>query len=188
MRKPALIGAIAATLLVGTAGAQAGPWEDGMVAYNRGDYVPAIRLFRPLAEQGNPTAKNQIGVMYRKGEGVARSPARAFMWFSLAAKRGDAKAALRDVSKTSRRTKSRRPSRWRRLARLRTTEAANIDPPSMAPGELYARARMTCAWILAATSPFPCLRAMAAAAWSVAASSFSALLASISLRSGVPWQ
>ena len=30
----------------------AGPWEDGMVAYNRGDYVPAIRLFRPLAEAG----------------------------------------------------------------------------------------------------------------------------------------
>jgi len=26
-----------------------GPWEDGMAAYNRGDYVPAIRLFRPLA-------------------------------------------------------------------------------------------------------------------------------------------
>ncbi len=48
MRKPALIGAIAATLLMGTAGAQVGPWEDGMVAYNRGDYVPAIRLFRPL--------------------------------------------------------------------------------------------------------------------------------------------
>ncbi len=40
-----------------------------MVAYNRGDYVPAIRRFRPLAEQGNPTAQNQIGVMYRKGEG-----------------------------------------------------------------------------------------------------------------------
>jgi TPR repeat protein len=33
---------------------------------------------------------------------VARSPASAFMWFSLAAKRGDAKAeaALRDVSRT----------------------------------------------------------------------------------------
>jgi TPR repeat protein len=40
--------------------------------------------------------------MYRKGEGVIRSPARAFMWFSLAAKRGDtrAKAGLRGVSKT----------------------------------------------------------------------------------------
>ena len=73
-----------------------------MVAYNRGDYVPAIRLFRPLAEAGNPKAQNQIGLMYRKGEGTAPSPARAFMWFSLAAKRGDAKAkaGLRDVSKT----------------------------------------------------------------------------------------
>ena len=73
-----------------------------MVAYNRGDYVPAIRLFHPLAEAGNSKAKNQIGLMYRKGEGTPQSPARAFMWFSLAAKRGDAKAkaGLRDVSKT----------------------------------------------------------------------------------------
>jgi TPR repeat protein len=102
MRKPALIGAIAAALLAGAAGAQAGPWEDGMVAYNRGDYVPAIRLFRPLAEAGNPKAQNQIGLMYRKGEGTTQSPARAFMWFSLAAKRGDAKAktGLRDVSRS----------------------------------------------------------------------------------------
>jgi TPR repeat protein len=102
MRKPALIGTIAATFLVGTADAQAGPWEDGMVAYNRGDYLPAIRLFRPLAEAGNPKAQNQIGLMYRKGEGTAQSPARAFMWFSLAARRGDAKAKaeLRAVSGT----------------------------------------------------------------------------------------
>ena len=102
MRKSALIGAVTATWLVGTAGAHAGPWEDGMVAYNRGDYLPAIRLFRPLAEQGNPKAQNQIGVMYRKGEGVQPSPARAFMWFSLSARRGDAKAkaGLRDLSRS----------------------------------------------------------------------------------------
>ena len=101
MRKTALIGAITARSLMGSAGALAGPWEDGIVAYNRGDYLPAIRLFRPMAEQGNPKAQNQIGVMYRKGEGVAPSPSRAFMWFSFAAKRGDAqaKAGLRDVSK-----------------------------------------------------------------------------------------
>jgi TPR repeat protein len=101
MRKSALIGAIVATLLSGIAGAQAGPWEDGMVAYNRGDYLPAIRLFRPMAEQGNPKAQNQVGVMYRRGQGVQPSPSRAFMWFSLAARRGDvqAKAGLRDVSK-----------------------------------------------------------------------------------------
>ena len=100
MRKSALICSIAATLL--GSHALAGPWEDGMVAYNRGDYLPAIRLFRPLAEAGNPKAQNQIGLMYRKGEGTAQSPARAFMWFSLAARRGDAKAKaeLRAVSGT----------------------------------------------------------------------------------------
>ena len=76
---------IVAASLFGASGALAGPWEDGMAAYNRGDYLPAIRLFRPLAEQGNPKAQRLIGVMYRKGEGVPRSAHRAFMWFSLAA-------------------------------------------------------------------------------------------------------
>ena len=102
MRKSVLTGSIAAALLLGSAAAYAGPWEDGMVAYNRGDYLPAVRLFRPLAEQGNPKAQNQIGMMYRKGEGVQPSPARAFMWFSLSAGRGDAKAkaGLRDLSRS----------------------------------------------------------------------------------------
>jgi hypothetical protein len=37
-----------------------------LVAYNSGDYVPAIRLFRPLAEQGNPKAQGVLGPMHRK--------------------------------------------------------------------------------------------------------------------------
>jgi len=104
MRKSILYGC-AIMALVSVYGASsvawAGPWESGMVAYNRGEYVPAIRLFRPLAEKGNPKAQSVIGVMYRKGEGVARSSARAFMWFSLAAARGDAKAKaeLHEVAK-----------------------------------------------------------------------------------------
>ena len=102
MRKSALAAMAAGMLVFGGAPALAGPWEDGMVAYNRGDYLPAIRLFRPLAEQGNPKAQTQIGTMYRKGEGMTVSLTRAFMWFSVAAKRGDAraKAGLREVSKT----------------------------------------------------------------------------------------
>lgn len=100
-RTGVMAGLMAAASLLGASGAMAGPWEDGMAAYNRGDYVPAIRLFRPLAEQGNPKALGVMGIMYRKGEGVGRSPLRAFMWFSLAARRGDARAKgdLRDVSK-----------------------------------------------------------------------------------------
>lgn len=107
MRRTALTGGsiVAAWLLAVsvafTSGALAGPWEDGMAAYNRGDYVLAIRLFRPLAEAGNPKAQSVIGAMYRKGQGVAKSSSRAFMWFSLAAKRGDAKARveLQEVSR-----------------------------------------------------------------------------------------
>ncbi len=103
MKKQMIFGGlILAAQVLGIAGAVAGPWEDGMAAYNRGDYVPAIRLFRPLAEQGNAKAQNVLGVMYRRGQGVARNSVRAFLWFSRAAAHGDAtaKAELRDVSQT----------------------------------------------------------------------------------------
>lgn len=103
MRKAMIVGAaIVAAQIWGIFAASAGPWEDGMVAYNRGDYMPAIRLFRPLAEQGNAKAQHLIGVMYHRGQGVARNPVRALAWFSVAAKHGDreAEATLREVSKT----------------------------------------------------------------------------------------
>jgi TPR repeat protein len=95
-------GVILAAQILGIAGAVAGPLEDGMAAYNRGDYAPAVRLFRPLAEQGNAKAQNLLGVMYRRGQGVARNSVRAFLWFNRAAARGDAaaKAELHDVSQT----------------------------------------------------------------------------------------
>jgi TPR repeat protein len=104
MRKSILYGC-AIMVLVSVSGAfssaLAGPWEDGMAAYNRGDYVPAIKLFRPLAEAGNAKAQSIMGVIYRKGQGVAPNSARAFMWLSVAAARGDAKAKaeLKEVSK-----------------------------------------------------------------------------------------
>ena len=100
MRKILVPAAVMAIIVAGTPAVLAGPWEDGMVAYNRGDYVPAMKLFRPLAHAGNVKAQNALGVMYRRGQGVARNSARAFMWFSLAARKGDtqAKASLQDMS------------------------------------------------------------------------------------------
>jgi len=85
-----------------TAAAFAGPWEDGMAAYNRGDYVPAIAVFRALAEQGNAEAQTLLGVMYRRGQGVKRSSPRAYLWLNRAASRGNARAKteLREVSQS----------------------------------------------------------------------------------------
>jgi TPR repeat protein len=92
----------AGLLAVLVSGALAGPLEDGMAAYNRGDYVPAMQIVRPLAQQGNAKAQGLIGAMYRRGQGVAKSSAHAFMWLSLASARGDAKAKseLHEVSQS----------------------------------------------------------------------------------------
>ena len=103
MRNPIVVGGlIVSAQICGSFGAVAGPWEDGMASYNRGDYMPAIRLFRPLAEQGNTKAQHLLGVMYHRGQGVARNSVRALAWFSVAAKRGDreAETSLHEVSKT----------------------------------------------------------------------------------------
>ena len=101
MKKLVIASLIAAALMLQGDAALAGPWEDGMTAYNRGDYVPAMQLFRPLAKQGNARAQAIIGAMYRKGQGVAKSSAHAFMWLSLASARGDAKAKA-EVAEMSR--------------------------------------------------------------------------------------
>ena len=103
MKKRKLVGGLMlAAQILGSAGALAGPWEDGMAAYSRGDYVPGIRVFRAMAEQGNAKAQSVLGAMYRRGQGVSRSPVRAFLWFSRAAASGDvqAEAELREVSQT----------------------------------------------------------------------------------------
>ena len=103
MKKRVTVGGlIVAAQILGALSAFAGPWEDGMAAYNRGDYVPAIQVFRAMAEQGNVKAQGLLGVMYRRGQGVTRNSARAFLWLSRAAATGDsrAKVQLREVSQT----------------------------------------------------------------------------------------
>ena len=42
----------------------AGPLEDGYSAYTRGDFVTAMRIMRPLAEQGHATAQTVVGLMH----------------------------------------------------------------------------------------------------------------------------
>lgn len=86
----ALIASLLFALSVGTAAA--GPFEDGDAAYKRGDYATALKLWQPLADQGNATAQNNIGVMYDLGRGVPQDYAEALRWYKLAAAQGDAKA------------------------------------------------------------------------------------------------
>jgi TPR repeat protein len=90
VRSGALIGAfLAAGLAVSVA---AGLLEDGLSAYERGDFAAALTLLRPLADHGDANAQVQVGIMYRTGRGVARDPAEAARWLRKAADQGLARA------------------------------------------------------------------------------------------------
>jgi TPR repeat protein len=77
--------AIAALIFaVGFAGSvAAGPREDvaaALAAYKKDDYVTALRLLRPRAEQGYPEAQYNLGAMYELGQGVLQDHAVALNW------------------------------------------------------------------------------------------------------------
>jgi TPR repeat protein len=72
----------------------AGPFEDATAAFRKGDYATALRLFRPLADQGYAPAQYILGVQYALGQGVPKDFVRVHMWFNLAAAQGDKGAVL----------------------------------------------------------------------------------------------
>src|ERR1043166_7093463 len=70
----------------------AGPSEDAADAYGRGDYPTALRLLRPLAEQGNADAQALLGLMYDTAQGVPQDYAEAAKWYHKAADQHSAHA------------------------------------------------------------------------------------------------
>jgi TPR repeat protein len=71
---------------------RAEPLEDGTAAYRRGDYAVALKLWRPLAELGNPEAQFNVGRLYAEGRGVPENAAEATRWYRLAAEQGQVRA------------------------------------------------------------------------------------------------
>ena len=67
-------------------------WADyqaGVDAYHAGDYQTALKEFRPLADQGDAAAQNNLGYMYELGKGVSQDYQEALRWYRLAAEQGD---------------------------------------------------------------------------------------------------
>jgi len=84
---------VAAALMMTVLGiVNAGPFEEGIAAVERGDNETAFRLWRPLAEQGISEAQYNIGFMYFKGWGVQQEYTEASRWFSRAAQQDNADA------------------------------------------------------------------------------------------------
>jgi uncharacterized protein len=86
------VGSLCIVLCLAAPPVTAGQYEDGKAAFNREDFIRALRLLRPLADRGNAEAQTLVGSMYALGEGVPQDYAAAIKWYGEAAARGDAGA------------------------------------------------------------------------------------------------
>jgi TPR repeat protein len=80
------------TLLVLSGVSIASPLDDGLHAFNEGNYPLAHQFWKPLAEQGNSRAQYNLGLLYEQGLGVAQHLRTAMALYRAAAQQGDADA------------------------------------------------------------------------------------------------
>lgn len=77
---------------IATSMAFASAFDDGDAAYWRHDYAEALRILRPLADQGDTNAQADMGYMYLNGFGVEKNGGEAVRWFFRSADNGNPKA------------------------------------------------------------------------------------------------
>ncbi|MBT4710508.1 MAG: hypothetical protein HOB82_03150 [Alphaproteobacteria bacterium] len=81
--------ALAVGFLVSASPVFADKLDDGIAAYDAGNFIRAIKLLQPLADQGVAAAQTHLGLMYDEGNGVAVDDAKAIEWYRLAAAQDD---------------------------------------------------------------------------------------------------
>jgi len=79
---------VAATAMPGLAQDDQDAADAASTAFNNGDYAGALKIWQPKADQGDPDAMTNIGVLYYYGLGVSRSQQKAAEWYEKAAQLG----------------------------------------------------------------------------------------------------
>lgn len=64
-------------------------------AFQRGQYLSALRIAEPLANMGDSAAQTLLGEIYLRGLGVPQDEEEAARWFRVASDAGDAQAQFR---------------------------------------------------------------------------------------------
>jgi hypothetical protein len=64
------------------------------VAYDRANYATALKVWLPLAEQGDVAAATNVGEIFERGLGVPPDYAAAAQWYRRAAEKGGSRAAI----------------------------------------------------------------------------------------------
>ncbi len=93
-----LVALLIVAVAFATAPAFAG-YDEGFSAHENGDYITAMREFRPLANEGNAWAQFYMGRMYDNGHGVPQDDKEAVKWYTLSAKQGNSWAQNNLASK-----------------------------------------------------------------------------------------
>jgi TPR repeat protein len=65
---------------------------DALIRYAMHDYPRAIEMLTPLADRGDAVAQTKLGLIYTRGEGVARDDAAALGWLTRAAEQNQSEA------------------------------------------------------------------------------------------------
>jgi uncharacterized protein len=76
------------------AGSDEEDFRRGLSAFNNGDYATAHKIWRPLAERGEPRSEAAIGFMYHRGQGLAADDREAAIWLNRAAEQGQPEGQL----------------------------------------------------------------------------------------------
>ena len=76
-----LLSALAVSASLLAVPAQAQDFNQGYLAYTRGDFATALSEWRPLAERGLTLAQYNLGRMYYNGDGVPQDYKEAKKWF-----------------------------------------------------------------------------------------------------------
>ena len=66
------------------------PLEEGVAAFDRGDYQTAFHFFERSASAGNVEGQIRLARLYDRGDGVPQNYSEAVKWFRLAAEQGSA--------------------------------------------------------------------------------------------------
>jgi hypothetical protein len=64
------------------------------VSYDRANYSTALKVWQPMADQGDPAAQVYVGEIHEKGLGVPPDHAKAAEWYRRAAEKGFPRAAI----------------------------------------------------------------------------------------------
>ena len=84
--------AISVFLLLASGPASSGDFKRGDIAFVRGDYETAMRIWMAEANKGNASAQYNLGLMLENGLGVAADFKEAIHWYVLAARQGHGRA------------------------------------------------------------------------------------------------